>query len=269
MTFKPQLANRMNHHKLPKYADNDQYWWERKLDGVREVIVVDNGNVQAWGRTSEMSVSREIHRVLSNLNGRWVFDCERVAGVSWCFDAMVTAGNVDVNEKSPYWKRREVLETMAPTLTSKIETFRVLPTARTTEEKLALYKECRANNYEGVMVKDKNGMYYPGRRTDKVLKAKFEETIDCVVDEVNRQGKRSVGISLYEGGKLVSVGACTVLNDKKRNALSVGDVIEVKYLYAVEGSRKLVQPAFIKKRDDKRAEDCDFDQMKFTDKVVV
>ncbi len=267
--FKPQLANRIKQNKLPKYAEDGLYWWERKLDGVREVLVVEDGNVRSWGRSgSEMAVSRDIHALLSHLNGRWVFDCERVSGVSWCFDVMVQAGTVDVNEKSPYWKRREALDLIAPTLTQKLETFRVLPTCKTKQEKLALFAECKTNHYEGVMVKDSNGLYFPGRRSDSVLKAKFVETIDVVVDEVNRLGKKSIGISLYENGELVSVGACTVLNDKKRNALNVGDVVEIEYLYAVDGSRKLVQPAFLKKRDDKAATDCDFDQMKFTDKTV-
>lgn len=265
--FRPQLAVPLNPRQLPKYVENDGYWMEQKLDGVRMAIEVDNGHIQGWGRRdNETTIPREIRDVLSALNGRWVFDGEYIGGVFWCFDLMVEAGNTNISETSPYTDRRVALEAAAPILVGATDKFRVLRTHRTTAEKAELVTKCIKNNAEGVMVKDILAPYWQGKRSPKMMKAKFVDTIDCVVTEVGREGKRSVEISLFDNGQLKVVGACTV-TDRWLAQLQVGDVIEVKYLYATKDHR-IYQPSFLKRRDDKKPEECSFGQMKYANKTV-
>lgn len=263
--FKPQLAVPLNPRQLPKYVTNDDYWMEQKLDGVRMAIVVDNGHVIGWGRRdNEAQVPREIREVLTRLNGRWVFDGEYIGGVFWCFDLLAPASGI--NEDSPYTDRRVALEAAAPVLTGTTDKFKVLRTHRTVAEKADLVTKCIQNNAEGVMVKQIFAPYWQGKRSPKMMKAKFVDTIDCVVTEVGREGKRSVEISLFDNGQLKSVGACTV-TDRWLAQLQVGDVIEVKYLYATKDHR-IYQPSFLKRRDDKKPEECTFGQMKYTNRQV-
>ncbi len=45
----------------------------------------------------------------------------------------------------------------------------------------ALYKSGKTMGLEGVMVKDKNGKYHPGRRTSDWIKVKYRQTIDAMI----------------------------------------------------------------------------------------
>ena len=118
-------------------------------------------------------------------------------------------------------------------------------------------------------MKRRSAGYRPGpRRTRDVLKVKFCQDVDVVVRRLNRKGKASLAVELYEAdGTPVDVGAVTVNNASLQSA-KVGDVVTVRYLYA-DKNRRLVQPAGGRVRTDKRPEDCTIDQLKFTNKEVL
>jgi len=270
VAFAPQLAMSVNPNKLNKYADDDKYFFEQKLDGVRLVIVVDNGNVIGWNRSgNQITLGPILIEALERLNGRWVFDGEWIGETMWCFDVPELNGaGKNISTDNPYHQRREVLEAIAPILESQTQNaFRLLPTYRTSDEKKKLVAMCKSNNAEGIMVKQKDARYWKGKRSPDCLKAKFVETVDCIVTKVGREGKRSVAIALFDGAKLIDVGACTV-TDKILATVKVGDVIEVKYLYAT-AERKVYQPSFLKIRDDRTPESCMIEQLKFGNKEVL
>lgn len=269
--FKPQLANTINPKTLPKYVNDDLYGWEQKLDGERRAVVVDEGVVSVWGRDGQLSrLSPELVKVFSLITtGRWVFDGELVGPDLWIFDLLRAESLLDEPNLTPFWKRREQLEAVMPLLMKHAPTLKLLPHYKTPADKAAMGVRCIGANVEGIMIKNLNGTYVEGKRSSAVLKCKFVQTVDVVVTEVGRQGKRSIAIGLYDNGTLVDVGSCTV-QPRHLLELKVGDVVELKYLYVNDPANpKLYQPRFLKRRDDKGACEATVDQLKFTDKTVL
>src|SRR3990167_4037541 len=72
-----------------------------------------------------------------------------------------------------------------------------------------LWKEMEKRGLEGVMVKDPEGFYHPGKRHATWLKVKFNQTIDCVIIGYtsNKREISSLALRLYtEEGKLRYIG---------------------------------------------------------------
>jgi hypothetical protein len=91
------------------------------------------------------------------------------------------------------------------------------------------------------------------------------KTVDCIVTGVRVEGRDNCHVSLIDGDQLVEVGSCAMLG---KPPVVVGQVVEVRYLYA-DTNRRLVQPAFLRVRDDKPAVECTIDQLVFTNRTVL
>jgi bifunctional non-homologous end joining protein LigD len=75
------------------------------------------------------------------------------------------------------------------------------------------------------------------------------------------KGKRSVGLELIdENGDRVHMGKCTIPPNKE--IPGIGDVVEVRYLYAYKGGC-IFQPVYKEKRNDVDVEECLMTQIKY------
>lgn len=133
------------------------------------------------------------------------------------------------------------------------------------------------------MLKRANGIYLPGRRVRTTLKWKFTKTADCIVSEVRppcphdcprrkdakhlaENSHRSVNVQLLdpETHELIDVGA-VAMSDDNLQKVRRGDVIEVRYLYVENPAKpRLYQPAFMRMRPDKSANECWITQLEYT-----
>lgn len=260
------LATAIDVSTLPRYCEDDRWWFQQKLDGHRVLIRVDNGRVTAINRRGEpfgTSAADHVVRALRSSGGTMAFDGELLGGVLWAFD-FIAPPHIDVS--TPYQRRLAVLEEIVR-CSGMTDVIRVLPTARTTEEKAALAKRLLEAHCEGVMVKDCTARYASGRRTRLVRKAKFWNSADVVVMEINRKGKDALEVGVFDNGRLRPVGAVSTINDAA--TARVTDVLEVRYLYTSPGEHRLVQPNVLRRRDDKLAEECTFDQLVYPCKEVL
>ncbi|MEI6377877.1 MAG: DNA ligase, partial [bacterium] len=116
-------------------------------------------------------------------------------------------------------------------------------------------------NGEGAVFKRIGAPYSPGRPSTggDHLKFKFVETASVIISAVNT--KRSVGMVVWDNGKLVPAGNVTIPPDQP--IPKPWDLAEVRYLYAILGSGSLFQPVYLGPRDDIVAAECTRDQLKF------
>jgi hypothetical protein len=70
-----------------------------------------------------------------------------------------------------------------------------------------------------------------------------------------------VEVSLFNGRTLVSCGNVTI--PANHQIPRVGDVVEVRYLYAYRDSLALYQPVYLGPRDDVDPGECLVSQLKF------
>ncbi len=130
------------------------------------------------------------------------------------------------------------------------------------------YEELRSTGAEGIVFKDINAPYTPGRPASggTQLKFKFVETASFIVTGHN--DKRSVALGLInEAGETVPAGNVTIPSN---HAIpQMGTVSEVRYLYAHRESGAIYQPVYLGPRDDIPAEECTVDQLKFKPTAAV
>jgi ATP-dependent DNA ligase len=271
----PMLASSMDVAHLDACVTGDQYVIEQKLDGHRVILRIQDG-------LSPLALTRNGNPYTKGLPdalfqgfppGRWALDGEWIAphsggdGIYWVFDLLDANGMI--NYGTTLDDRRAVLEAFFD-LGLNNPIIRLVPQAKSTEEKRVLVDRCRAMGAEGVMTKVKTGTYQPGARSREIFKAKFVETADVVVMALRDDGKDSVRLGAYDanGLNLIDVGRASLIGKEKSGAFAVGDVLEVRYLYMGAGER-LFQPTIMKRRTDKRAEECSVQQFKHVSKTVL
>jgi bifunctional non-homologous end joining protein LigD len=269
VTFMPMLAKSINPKQIDLYIQDDEWWGQQKLDGIRVLLTVEDGKVTGTSRSGRnMDLPDEAKEPFQSLKGLWRLDGEFVGGgegVLWLFDLPVGGDVIDIT--SPYQDRYYGLTGIFDNLIGKNDDIKLVDVAKTPEEKRKLHDWCKANDAEGLMFKDRNGIYGPGNRSIHTLKAKFTETVDVVVLEVGREGKASCSVGAFHNGTLTDIGSVKMTDSQGLDRVKAGDVIEVRYLYATPDLR-LYQPVFLKFRPDRDPMSCKTDQLKYTNKTV-
>lgn len=260
---------------LPKFVTDDRWWMQQKLDGIRAQLVFEPGRApwfrnSTGGRLVSDTAAPVVNQILALFAGvrvdegyGFVVDGEVIGGEFWAFDYVRDGG-----ENDPLSVRLDALAVWYMPLGRAADgsnVVRLLPTAKTMDEKHALAERVHAQGGEGWIAKRVDGGYRWGTRVEHSLKLKLTHTVDVVVMERNRDGKSNFVIGLYRDGVLCEVGGASAIG--KPDA-QVGDVVEVKYLYCGADGR-LVQPTVLRLRGDKPATDCDAAQLRFADKTVV
>lgn len=248
--------------------ESDDWVVEQKVDGTRCIITVTPNTVTftaSNGETLRHSASL-IH--VANLKrslpvGNYVLDGELLwTGDFWAFD-IVSLSDADLSAMTS-GQRRGLLEKTFDNFDFG-PNVHLLPQARGLEEKLTLFKRVYEANGEGVILKHIGKKYEYGKRVVHQLKLKFTKTVDCIVTARNVNGKNNARLAVYEDGVLRDIGGCSMIG--KPDA-QVGDVVEVKYLYATE-DLDIYQPTLLKIRTDKAASDCLLDQLTPVSKEVL
>lgn len=243
--------------EVEAYIADDDFYFQQKVDGVRAQLVLDPG-VKPWFRSKSggklvSSTAAKIADPLLRQLGDGLpvgstpitVDGEMLDGKWYIFD--MTVGD---NDTRPWAERMGVAEDWAAGVRGRggTDIIVALPTARTAEEKRALFEAVRDSGGEGVMIKRRDARYRFGVRTDEILKAKITSSADTVVMDVNVDGKTNAVLGVYRDGKLERVANVPT---QGKGEFKVGDVVEVEYLYAHPDSKLLTQARIKRKRPDK------------------
>ncbi len=190
-----------------KPPDSKDYIYEVKWDGIRAMITLDEGQVTIRGRNGmdftkqfpELLIPDQSFRATSALfdgeivcleaDGRPNFrnvihrmqqktegGIERAKAkhpaVCYLFDCLYLDGRAIVNE--PLNRRREWLEDAI----KKDSAYRV---SGVVEDGPAFLEAVKAMGLEGIMAKQRNSTYLPGKRSDSWLKIKTRQTVECAI----------------------------------------------------------------------------------------
>lgn len=272
--MKPMLCQPIDSARLLELVSDDRWAMSQKLDGIRLLVEVKDGKAKAFNRYGDpapliSAVSTPLARTLPN--GHFVLDCELLKHTPEDVKLMVfdlpMAGTV-ITPRDHYFRRLEALQNLAEIGGwNDNAMIGVLAVATDHFSKVRLVRRLEESNAEGVIIRRTSAPYLQGKRSPDLLKYKFIKDVDCVVMELGRDGKKNLVLGLYENGELKEVGACTALAGDGPG-IRVGAVVTVKYLYASK-DRRLIQPTYPVVRMDKRPEDCDFDQLVYTNKDVL
>ena len=259
-----------------KPPDSQDYLYEVKWDGIRAMISLDEGQIRIHGRNRldiakqfpELLIPEQAFRATSGLfdaeivcleaNGKPNFRnvihrmqqktegaIERAKtkypAVCYVFDCLYLDGRPIVNE--PLTRRREWLEDAI----KKDCAYRV---SEVVEEGTALFEAAKEMGLEGVMAKQRNSVYLPGRRGESWLKIKARQTVECVI----------IGYTRAKGDRERSFGALHLAQangDELKYVGKVGagfDQDSLKAVFAeLEELTRIKRPVKEKPLDDARS----------------
>lgn len=261
--------------KVDGFVRDDKWVFEQKMDGTRGLAVVTHDKPVWWpGRGGRGALAHSaaiqhfpkinpiLQRIVGGTPGELVLDGEIMfdTGEFHIFDCpYMRFGGVEIiRNEDPFSKRRLALE--SPDLIAMLEgtPVKIVRQASDARTKAALLDAVAVSGGEGVIAKNRTGMYQPGKRVGHQLKFKFVKSADVIVMEVNRPDPQhgSAQFGVWVNGTLTRIGACSLIG---KPLTRVGDVIEVEYL-SWTGSA-LTQPRMKRVRDDKDPMDCQSSQL--------
>ena len=253
---RPQLLNAVD--AADTFLMNDAFFLQEKKDGKRLLIRKQGEDVTGINRRGiECGIPGSIRVAAGSIPHDFLIDGEAVGETHHVFDLLEIDGS-DIRH-IPY---RERLIKLAQLLShGKKAGIHWITTTSGYHAKSRAFEKLRDERAEGVVFKRISSPYSPGRPSSggDHLKFKFVETASVVVQAIN--SKRSVQIGVWDHGKLVPAGNVTIPLDQP--IPQVGNISEIRYLYAIGSSGSLYQPVYLGVRDDITAEECTRDQLKF------
>lgn len=263
--LRPQLLNDFDddehHTRLNALLSQPDVYGQPKHDGHRVLIISDGRDVTATNRKGEErplpeEIAKEIRLIAPW--GRTVFDGELVGTKYFCFDLLAWSGQ-DITLHG-YEQRLAAIPRF-----DGCRYLHKIATAAGAQAKVQMLQDIIEMGLEGMVFKDRSARYTAGRPASggPQLKYKLKMVADVVMT-TSRSGKRSMGMSVYNGSKEVKIGNVTI--PANRAIPHVGAVCQVEYLYAFDGG-SLFQPVFdpsdLGARSDKLPIDCQINQLKF------
>lgn len=254
----PQLLNPVDEDRLPELLRDDLWVMQEKFDGRRLLLMKKAGLVSGVNRKGLIiGLPDSVVRAAEQVPGDFVLDGESITDHFHAFDLLSLAGE-DQQPLVLQTRLAGLLNLLASALQRNIH---FVPTFFDTKTKERTLGELQMAKREGVVFKRLDAAYTPGRPNSggAQLKHKFYATCSAVVAQVNVQ--RSVELRLLGADGWRPAGNVTV--PPNHRVPRIGEVVEVRYLYAFVESGALFQPVYLGLRTDLAPHDCGVSQLKY------
>ncbi|HEY6249607.1 MAG TPA: hypothetical protein VI685_06575 [Candidatus Angelobacter sp.] len=234
-----------------RFIVDDRFWLQQKRDGERLMVRRCGQHLEGWNKQGQtIAVPPALMSALLSVPVTdFILDGEHEVSGYYCWD-LLRAENVDLTMYA-YAERYRVLQAFAP-----CPYIDILPSWTTPQDKERIIFELLRNGAEGVVFKDTQAPYRPGR-AGQHFKLKFEKSATVRIRSVDPLRDRAT-IEMRDGQEWREVSGIKVQKGKVRP----GDYIEVRY-FSASASKRLVQPVFIRVRCDVSDQDCSLDQLEF------
>jgi bifunctional non-homologous end joining protein LigD len=256
----PQLLNPVEEAEVELLLREDDYCAQEKFDGKHLLIRKQDEELEGINKKGlVVGLPQTVANELRSVAGSFIPDGESIGDDYHAFDLLEYNG--ENFRLLPYRIRLARLIDLLRLTHSHYKYIRLVETAFSTRQKIELWERLRRENREGIVFKRLDAPYVPGRPNSggPQLKFKFVATASVVVVRINVQ--RSVEVSLLQGRNLASCGNVTI--PANHQIPRVGDMVDVRYLYAYRDSLALYQPVYLGPRDDVDPGECLVSQLKF------
>ena len=254
----PQLLNAVDEEDVDVLLEDDRFLMQPKMDGKRLLLQKENGVVRGINRRGiACGLPQNIITDALALPGDWLIDGELIGDQYHTFDLLEHDGSYRAQPL-----RRRLVALFNLVASRQAQSISLVASYTQEAVKRRFLERSREDNLEGVVFKDMTAPYIPGRPNSAGAQRKFKfvETASVVVTSLN--GKRSVKIGVLDGERMVSCGNVTI--PVGSNILGIGDIVEVRYLYAFKESGSLFQPVYLGVRGEElELKDCSVDQLKW------
>jgi bifunctional non-homologous end joining protein LigD len=252
-----QLLNAIDESELSRLLTGRTHCLQEKHDGRRLMVRKQGDTITGINRRGlVVAIPDAIREAVEHIPYDVLIDGEAVGDTLHAFDLLEVKGN-DFRHRRYIDRFAGLIMVIPPNLPA----LRWVSTSVDPNDKVEIYEELRSTNREGVVFKEVDAPYSPGRPNSggAQLKYKFVESASFVVTGIN--AKRSVTLGLYDGDKLVPAGNVTI--PPNHQVPVVGEVCETRYLHAFRESGSIYQPVYLGRRTDIPASECVVEQLKY------
>jgi bifunctional non-homologous end joining protein LigD len=256
----PQLLNPIEESEVQGYLENDIYVMQEKKDGERRLLKHLGTSIIGINRKGLIVNLPEPLTEIPPFTPSFLMDGEEVGNIFYGFDLLEFGDTSLVNLE--YWERYEHLKRLIAKM--GLSQIVCVGSFEGIENKKNAFERFRLNKAEGVVFKSVTAPYTSSKPASggTHLKYKFTATVSVFVYAIN-SGKRSTAIAVFQGDQTIAIGNVTI--PPNLDIPQVGDIVEVRYLYAFPGG-SLIQPVYLGKRNDLDQSACAIDQLKFKNK---
>jgi len=254
----PQLLNPIDEKTVDILLHDPNWCLQEKLDGRHLLIRKQGTEIHGINKKGFIvGLPLPLFEAVRQFNFDMVLDGESIGDIFHCFDILALDG-VGLQNR-PYRQRLACLMDLLARFQQRA--IRYVETHFKKDQKLRAFDDLKAGKKEGVVFKRLDAPYRPGRPNSggTQLKHKFYATLSAVVSKVNKQ--RSVEIRLLNGEGWIPCGNVTI--PANHQIPKVGQVIEVRYLYAHRQSNVLYQSTYLGPREDVDQAECVLSQIKY------
>jgi len=254
----PQLLNPIDESDLERLIHDTLYCAQEKFDGRRMLLRKHGVLIEAINRKGLIvAMPDPVRQAFNQISVGCVLDGESIGDAFHAFDVLELDG-CDLRTR-PYRERLTALMNLLASVQQRV--IRFTETAYTREQKTRLLTTLQKTANEGIVFKRLDATYTAGRPNSggPQLKYKFCATLSAVVAMVN--ARRSVEIRLLGKDGWQPAGNVTI--PVNETVPIIGQVVEIKYLYAFPESGCLFQPVYLGKRTDVQHHECMASQLKF------
>jgi bifunctional non-homologous end joining protein LigD len=253
----PQLLNPVGEDEVEDLLSDDRFLMQEKKDGKRLILQKEGLTITGVNRRGiSCGIPESLITSAKALTGDWLIDGELVGETFHAFDLLEYEGSY---RAKPLRVRLVALFNLVAS--GQAPAIQLVASYTGEAVKRRFLERSREDNLEGVVFKDMQAPYIPGRPNSggAQRKFKFVETASVVVTSLN--GKRSVKIGVLDGERMIACGNVTI--PVGSNIPGIGAILEVRYLYAFRESGSLFQPVYLGVRDDLELKDCSVNQLKW------
>jgi predicted DNA-binding WGR domain protein len=259
----PMLAVTVPEDELAATLDSRHWVGQRKLDGDRFMVQIEDGVVQVLNRSGQPKVTNIPGAVIASFapftEGNWNFDGEIVGRTFHAFDMQHADGYVDAD--TPFATRHRALTAAVGAIDSPH--VRLVGCSGTDgDSKRQLLADVKASKGEGIILRRNDGRYAGGRANGgPLLRHKFTNAAEVYVKSVD-PSKESVTLAVRDAsGKERIVGSASTIGKGDGRPFAEGDVVEAQFQHVLDPANPvMVQPRIMRRRTDKTAAECSLDQ---------
>jgi bifunctional non-homologous end joining protein LigD len=253
-----QLLNPIDESQVDKLIADPGWWMQEKFDGRRLLIRKQGESITGINRLGlNVALPAPMVATVKNCPVDVIIDGEAIGDMLCAFDML----RIDDEEIGGLRYGERYLRLLNLFTSCPHPAIHVVETAFLPGQKLEMFNRLKDEGREGVVFKQIDAPYIAGRPASggSQLKYKFCETASFIVGKVN--GKRSVGLLLFDGERITSAGNVTI--PPNHEIPTSGEVVECRYLYTFRESGSIFQPVYLGARDDIAGDECITDQLKY------
>ena len=253
----PQLLNAVDEEDVDVLLEDDRFLMQPKMDGKRLMLRKEGETITGINRRGiACGLPENIVRDALALPGDWLIDGELIGDQYHTFDLIEHEGSYRAQPL-----RRRLVALFNLVASGQAPSISLVASYTQEAVKRRFLERSREDNLEGVVFKDMQAPYIPGRPNSGGAQRKFKFVASASVVVTSLNGKRSVKIGVLDGERMISCGNVTI--PVGSDIPGIGDIVEVRYLYAFPESGSLFQPVYLGVRDDLELKDCCVNQLKW------